>query len=54
MNIDTIRPNRPKLFLPFGLERHMASHPNRSAAAATRSGILPAHEIRRIVAAMMG
>ena len=54
MNTDTIQPNRPKLFLPFGLERHMASQPNRSAPAASRSGILPAHEIRRIVAAMIG
>ena len=54
MNIDTIRPNRPKLFLPFGIERHMASHPNRSAAGASRSGTLPDHEIRRLVAAMIG
>ena len=54
MNTDTIRPNRPKLFLPFGIERQMASTPNRGAAAAIRSGILPDHEIRRIVAAMIG
>lgn len=54
MNIDTIRPNRPKLFLPFGLERHMASQPNRSTAAAIRPGILPDHEVRRIVAAAIG
>jgi hypothetical protein len=53
MNIDTIRPNRPKLFLPFGIERQMATHPNCSAAA-IRSGILPDHEIRRIVAATIG
>ena len=54
MNIDTIRPTRPKLFLPFGVERHVATQPNRSPAAAIRPGILPDHEVRRIVAAAIG
>ena len=54
MNTNMIRPNRPKLFLPFGLERHMATHSTRQAAAAKRPGILPDHELRRIVAAMVG
>jgi hypothetical protein len=54
MNIDTIRPTRPKLFLPFGVERHVATQPNRSPAAAIRPGILPDHEVRRIVAATIG
>ena len=54
MNIKTTRPNRPKLYLPFALERSGATQPNRSRPTAQRPGILPDQELRRLVAAMVG
>jgi hypothetical protein len=54
MNIQTTRPNRPKLYLPFALERGTGTQPNRKPLGAHRTGILPDHELRRLVAQMVG
>jgi hypothetical protein len=50
MNVQTIgATRRPKLSLPFG-----QSQGNSRTATPERTPSLPAHELRRIVAAMIG
>jgi hypothetical protein len=49
MNLTMIRPARAKLSLPFGGRIH-SSEP----ASVPGSATLPDHELRRIVAAMIG
>jgi hypothetical protein len=48
MNLTTTGPRRPKLSLPFGQNR-----PGPDAFGAGPPPLLPAHELRRMVAAMI-
>ncbi|HEX8534295.1 MAG TPA: hypothetical protein VF662_09015 [Allosphingosinicella sp.] len=49
MNVQTMRPRRPKLSLPFG-----GRNSNDGAPGGSSQSCLPDHELRRIVAGMIG